>query len=111
MGSVFVERLQKMLEKNGMSQRDLAQQANLTESAISHYLKGDREPKGAILMNIANVLGTSMDYLKGKTDDEIPANSNKEIEEAFELVARNARHMTDTKKAELIKILFSGKRN
>lgn len=111
MGSVFVERLQKMLEKNGMSQRDLAQQANLTESAISHYLKGDREPKGAILMNIANVLGTSMDYLKGKTDEETPKNIERDKEELFDLVARNARHMTDAEKAELAKILFSGKRN
>ena len=111
MGSVLVERLQKLLEKNGMNQRELAKQANLTESAISHYLKGDREPKGAILMNIANVMGTSMDYLTGKTDEEIPANSNEEIEEVFELVARNARHMSPEDKAELAKILFSGKRN
>ena len=111
MGSIFVERLQKMLEKNGMSQKDLAQQANLTESAISHYLKGDREPKGAILMNIANVLGTSMDYLKGKTEEDAPKNMERDKEELFDLVARNARHLTDTEKAELAKILFSGKRN
>jgi len=109
MGSIFVERLQKMLEKNGMSQRDLAKKARLTESAISHYLKGDREPKGAILMNIANVIGTSMDYLTGKTDEEIPVNSSEEIKEAFELVARNARHMSTEEKAKLAKILFSEK--
>ena len=52
-----------------MSQKALADATNLSEGAVSHYLKGDRIPKGAILLNIANALGTTVDYLTGKSNE------------------------------------------
>lgn len=105
---VFKERFAALIRERGLSQKELAQKTNLTESAISHYLKGDREPKGAILLNIANTLGTSTDYLNGKTDEIKPAEADSEIEKAFKLVARNAPNMSAEDRERFIRILYGG---
>ena len=105
----FKERFAALLQARGPSQKELAQKTNLTESAVSHYLKGDREPRGAILLNIANALGTSTDYLSGKTDEVKPAGVDSEIQKAFNLVARNAPNMSAEDRERFIRILYGGK--
>ena len=105
----FKERFAALLQARGLSQKELAQKTNLTESAVSHYLKGDREPRGAILLNIANALGTSTDYLSGKTDEVKPAGADSEIQKAFNLVARNAPNMSAEDRERFIRILYGGK--
>ena len=101
------DRIGKLLSETGMSQKALADATNLSEGAVSHYLKGDRVPKGAILLNIANALGTTVDYLTGKSDDAHKFSSEEEIEQAFELIARNAKTLTDEERKRFAKILFS----
>ena len=106
---ILKERLSFLLKAREMSQKELADKTNLTEGAISHYLKGDREPKGAILLCIANALGTSTDYLTGKTLEIKPSDTEDEVEQAFKLIARNAQNMTLEDKERFAKILFGGK--
>lgn len=105
----FRERFAALIQERGMTQKELAQKTNLTEGAISHYLKGDREPKGAILLNIANALGTSTDYLKGLTDEVRPADADDELSLAYEILARNAPNMTAEDRERFVRILFGGK--
>lgn len=105
----FKERFAALLKARGLSQKEIAQKTSLTEGAVSHYLKGDREPKGAILLNIANALETSTDYLTGKTNEVKPAGADSEIEKAFQLVARNAQNMTAEDRERFLKILYGGK--
>ena len=106
----FKDRLAFLMKERGFSQRELSSRTHLTESAISHYMKGDREPKGAILLNIANVLGTSTDYLKGLTDDVKPTDAEDDIEEALRLVSRHAVNMSLETKNRFAEILFGGKK-
>lgn len=101
------DRLGGLLSERQMSQKQLAELTNLTESAVSRYVKGERVPKGAILLNIANALGSSTDYLLGLTEVAHPLSSEQEIEQAFELIARNAKTMTVEEKQKFAKILFS----
>ncbi len=101
------DRIGKLLSESEMSQKALADATNLSEGAVSHYLKGDRVPKGAILLNIANALGTTVDYLTGKTDDARKFSSEQEINQAFELIARNAKSLTDEERKKFAKILFT----
>ena len=106
---VFKERFAALIQTRGLTQKELAQKTNLTEGAISHYLKGDREPKGAILLNIANALETSTDYLSGKTDEVKPAGADDDLELAFKLVARNAPNMSSEDRERFVRILYGGK--
>ena len=106
---VFKERFAALIQERGMTQKELAQKTNLTEGAISHYLKGDREPKGAILLGIANALETSTDYLRGLTDEVKPEGADDDLELAFRLVARNAPNMTAEDRERFVRILYGGK--
>lgn len=61
--NVFSERLKELLDKRGLSQRELADKIGTTEVSVSRYVKGDRTPKGPIITKIAQVLNVSTDYL------------------------------------------------
>lgn len=104
---IFKERFSALLKERNMTQREVANVTNLTESAVSHYMKGDREPKGAILLNIANALGTTTDYLSGRTNEVKSENAYNEVNQAYQLIARNAKNMTAEDKARFAKVLFS----
>ena len=47
----------------GLSQAELAQQLQISASAMGMYEQGRREPSVQILVNLARVLGVSTDYL------------------------------------------------
>lgn len=100
MSKEFGERLLRLLQKQGISQRQLADRLNTTEATLSRYINGDREPKANMLANIATALNTTSDYLLGieKNDYDFP--------KLERLLARNASQMTDKEKRALISALF-----
>ncbi len=93
-------RISEMLEKRNMNQRQLADRIHLTESQLSRYITGDREPKPETLANIATVLQTTSDYLLGIEEGEFNLNQIRR------LIARNASDLTDEEKRELMNALF-----
>ena len=107
MATLMGEKLKDLLLKRGISQKELAQRAGVTEAAVSHYISGDRVPRGAILLNIANALGTTTDFLLSiseKEDDSI--SSENEIENSFRLLARNANKINLEQKEKFLKLLL-----
>jgi bacteriophage CI repressor helix-turn-helix domain len=72
--SVFSERLIALMKQNGINQKELAQKAGVTESAMSYYVKGDRTPRSDVLTRIAKALETTTDYLLGSfaLSSEVP---------------------------------------
>ncbi|MGI6125021.1 MAG: helix-turn-helix domain-containing protein [Acetivibrionales bacterium] len=66
--SVFSERLNALMKQNGWSQRELAKRVGVTESAISHYVKGYRTPHYDVLVRMAESLNTTTDYLLGMSE-------------------------------------------
>lgn len=62
-------RISELLEKQGITQRDLAKMVNVTETTISRYINNFREPKGSILNDIAVALNVSSDYLLGRNNN------------------------------------------
>lgn len=99
-------RISELLEKRGMTQKELSLATKITESAISHYVKGDRVPRGVNLMKIATALGTTTDYLL-ETGEKLE--SEDEIKIIKTLIARNAEDMSYEDKMELVGILISRK--
>ena len=98
----FNQRLEQLIKTRHITQKELAEKAGVTEAAISHYIKGDRTPRSAVLARIASALETTSDYLmQGK-----PQNHIDEIGYAKRLIARNVDQMTNAEKREILSILL-----
>lgn len=73
---VLAERIKTLRNKKGWSQADLATNAGLTQQAIDKIEKGETQ-RTRFINEIALALGTSWQYLMGKTDDPIVQGARK----------------------------------
>ena len=105
MAEKFNERIAELLKEKEMTQRDLATKVGVTDAAMSHYIKGDRVPRAAVMVQIANVLGTSPDYLMYGN----PRDSKTEIDQAVRLIARNSEQLSHEDKMRIMDILLGDK--
>lgn len=95
------QRIQRMLNEQGISRQEFAAMTGLTEAAISRYCTGAREPKSVTLGIIANALGVSVNELLGT-----PCDNPQTLDGAIKLVARSAKEISADKKRELINALL-----
>lgn len=65
MGKELGMRISQLLRTRNIQQKELAEQIGITETAISRYIAGTREPKPEVIANIATALHTTSDYLLG----------------------------------------------
>lgn len=101
--NILGERISDLLQKHGLSQRELAEKVGVTEVSMSRYISGDRVPKGLIVVNIANALHTTVEDLMGletETDFEL------EYYRTQRAITRNAKNWTQKQKADLVNALF-----
>lgn len=64
----FGKRLKDKLTENGLTQHGLAVLIGVTDSEISRYIKGERTPSLPVLIQLADKLNTTADYLLGRTN-------------------------------------------
>lgn len=100
MSKAFGARLLNLLQKQGITQKQLADRLNTTEATLSRYVNGDREPKADMLANIATALNTTSDYLLGIEKDDY------DFPKLERLIARNASNMSNKERQALITALF-----
>lgn len=93
------ERIKALLKEKKMTQRQLAELSGMTESALSHYIKGERIPSGVASVNVAYALSTTVNYILGKEGILDFSNVKRILEQ-------NKNKMTNEEKAELIELLF-----
>lgn len=60
---IFGDNLREMLSEYGITQRELADEAGLSESTVSRYLNKQMAPSIFAVINIAHVLNCSIDEL------------------------------------------------
>ncbi len=96
-------RISELLEARGLTQRELADRAGVTEVSMSRYISGGRVPRAAILSNIATVLNTTSEYLLGT---EVPGDFDSEYSKIHRLIARNAPKMTMAQKRDLVNAIL-----
>ncbi len=101
----ITENLQKIIQVKNITQKRLAQCSGLTESAISHYLKGDRIPRGVSLVRIAESLDVTVDELLGLNSQSNVPDKDEDLKEIKSLIARSGSKMSPQEKAELIAII------
>jgi len=63
-------RIKYYLDKNNMTQRELAEKTGMTETSISRYVSGIRIPRATECIEIAKVLGCKAEDLFIKVDEE-----------------------------------------
>ncbi len=102
----FKDRLKKLMERDNISQKELAKLSGISEASVSRYLSGDLRPRMDILANIAKVFNVSTSYLVGEVDNTVQSDA---YEETLFVVTRNKSKLDDAQKAEIIKVLFGGK--
>lgn len=72
-----MENLRKIREKRGITQVNLSIQTELAQETISGYEMGKSYPSAPKLVDLANILNTSTDYLLGRIEDDRPVNFSK----------------------------------
>ena len=65
-----MERLKRLREGKNMTQVRLAIELGVSQETISGYEIGKAVPPADMLIKLANVLDTSVDYILGRTDDK-----------------------------------------
>ena len=68
MASSLGARVRKLREKQGLTQQGLAESAGMSVSFLSEIENDKRNPSGRVMVQLANVLGTTMDYLQRGTE-------------------------------------------
>ena len=74
--SLISQRLKSLFDAQEMTIQELAIKAGVTEEAMLRYINGERIPRGAILLNVANAFGVSVEQITGK---EFPFTVGEEI--------------------------------
>ena len=59
------QRIKKILDSQGMTQKELAEKVDVTEVTIRRYVHDERIPQTLILIDICDALHVSSDYLLG----------------------------------------------
>ena len=67
--SIIGERIKTARLERGINQRTLCELADITETTLSRYENGTREPQASLIWKIAKVLNVTTDYLIGNVDD------------------------------------------
>ena len=78
------EKVQKWLDENGITQRELADQVGMTEVAMSRFLRGERLPHAPYMANIASVMEYDLwDLIKD--DYEVKSPDRITLKDALEV--------------------------
>ncbi|MDR1136459.1 MAG: helix-turn-helix domain-containing protein [Clostridiales Family XIII bacterium] len=106
----FGERIKAVRLKKGMTQKTLSQLTGVREATLSRYEHNTRINRWIYLVRIADTLGTSVDYLLGRTDvaasiDEIQA--FREFDRENDPVFSAYENMDDHNKALLMERAMS----
>lgn len=96
-----LKRLIACRKKLGITKQEAAMRMRLSQPAYLRYESGERTPSFHVIYYMAHILGTSADYLIGKTDDPTPDSYVVHAEERpdlFTLVETYNASTADTQK-------------
>lgn len=64
----FPERLKLARKEKGFTQQEVAERFGMTSRSYRYWESGEREPSVANLVELADLLDVSLDWLTGRTD-------------------------------------------
>lgn len=74
MKEILASRLKQLRKEKGYTQNQVAIYCDITEKTYQNYELMTREPKIQILIRIADLFDTTIDYLVGRTDRKSGSN-------------------------------------
>ena len=77
--SINMNNLKKIIDEKGLSIVKVATEANISDSTLYNYIKSERIPSVATLVELSRVLNTSTDYLLGLTDNPVKTNDIEKV--------------------------------
>lgn len=98
MPGLFAGRLAALLLERGLTQKELAERTGLTPAAVSRYMSGARMPREIVVAKIAKELGV-------QPADLVGTESEREVDQAVQLIARNANSLSPDQRERLIKAI------
>lgn len=86
MSTVFSQILSSLRRSRGLSQRQVAEDLQVSQALLSHYENGLREPKFEFIIKTCDYYGVTADYLFGRS--RIPADFSEYFSDISEKSAR-----------------------
>lgn len=96
------DKIKVLLDRRGMTQRELAKRIGITEVSMSRYVCNARIPKGPLIAAMAKALGVSADELLGLAEgpvisDDKPPSAQPEKEKAKRVLWTGWKGHRDTR--------------
>lgn len=102
----FAKRLKQLRNENNLTQEELAQKISKTRSTIAGYETERKEPDYETLTLIAEVFGTTIDYLMGASDIRNPYKQNIKSSDEEKLTPEEIELLETIKNDPELSILF-----
>jgi len=102
------ENLKKAREALGITRVEAARRMNIPQSSYVRYEKGTRKPTHATITQMAQVLGTSVDYLvgkKNKSQQQTIVLDRNDDEVLFE-IAYGSKNLNDDQMKKLLQAYY-----
>lgn len=84
------EKIKKILEEKGMSQRKLAQKMGISPSSLNQYVRGRKNVGLKVILNLCKTLDVSSDYLLG-LETGTKKKTIKNIDALWDFLSVNAK--------------------
>lgn len=78
MERTFASTLSALRKSNGLSQRKVANDLNISQALLSHYENGAREPGLNFVCRVCDYYRVSADYLLCRTDNTVARSTSAE---------------------------------
>ena len=95
------EKVIDLMDKKGITQKQLSQLSGVTESSISRYLHSNKQPRLDIIVNVAKALNVETNYFLD--EEEKSQSAYNSISTA---VARYGNELTAEEKNRLISLIL-----
>ena len=98
-----MERLIGLRQKNGLTQREVAQFLGVDRTTYVKYERGDSETNFDTILKLADFFDTTTDYILGKTNN--PKSLDEQLEGIEFALFGEVRDMTDEEKQDVLEYI------
>lgn len=92
----FGQQITALRKRKGLSQNDLGKKVGSSGDIIGKYERDEVKPSIEVVIKIADVLDSSIDFLVGKTDTELDAATLKRLNDIAALPDADKTHILYT---------------